>query len=106
MFRLLLSFFVIFALQGCSSSLKDAPSKEVIVHAERVEIKKGRDRMFKLNFKPSAKVQVSDTRIVNYLLIPNRKEITFTGINPGVTNVRLRGLDGEVKILYEIIVVE
>jgi Flp pilus assembly secretin CpaC len=92
---------------GCSNTVKqtNSPSQEVVVHTEAIKIKLGTEKVFELNFKPSSKVQVSDTNVVNYLLIPNRKEITLTGKDLGFTHVRLRDTNGEIKILYEISVV-
>jgi pilus assembly protein CpaC len=90
-FFLLLTF--IFSINTFSQQGKKVPEK-------KVEIVLGIDKIEKLDFAPSTKVQVGNDSILNHQIIPQKREITFKGLKPGNTSVIIRNTVGERMIKY------
>ncbi|ATH06547.1 hypothetical protein BIY24_00890 [Halobacteriovorax marinus] len=78
----------IFAQQG-----KNVPEK-------KVEVVLGIDHVEKLDFAPSTKVQVGNDTILNHVIIPQKREITFKGLKPGQTSVMVRNTVGDIKAKF------
>lgn len=70
-----------------------APEKEI-------EVILGIDKIEKLDFAPDTKVQIGNETIMNFQLIPQKREITFKGIKPGKTSVIIRNTVGDIKARY------
>lgn len=64
---------------------------------EVLEIILGIDKIIKLDFSPSTKIQVGNSSILNYQIIPQKREITLKGIKPGKTSLNIRNLVGDIK---------
>ncbi len=67
---------------------------------KEVEVILGIDKIEKLDFAPSTKVQIGNDTILNYQLIPQKREITFKGIKPGKTSIIIRNAVGDIKARY------
>lgn len=87
-----LTFLLIFS-QILFAQDDDVPEK-------RVEVVLGIDKMQKLDFTPSTKIQIGNEDILTYTLIPSKREITFKGMKPGNTSVTIRNTVGDVKARY------
>ena len=68
--------------------------------SKQVNVVLGIDYVQKLDFDPSTKVQVGNDTILNYQIIPQKKEITFKGLKPGDTSVIIRNTVGDIKARY------
>ncbi len=66
----------------------------------QIEVVVGIDKVIRLDFNPSAKVQIGNESVLTYELIPVKKEITFKGVKPGRTSVILRNNIGDIKARY------
>jgi pilus assembly protein CpaC len=73
---------------------------QVDVVEKNLEIVLGIDKIEKLIFAPSTQVQVGNGSIVKVTMIPQKREITFTGIKPGKTSVTIRNTVGDIKAKY------
>lgn len=97
--KALLLLFILFSHNVfAQSTTKDIEKK--------IDLVIGIDNLQKFDFAPSTKVQVGDASIVNYTLIPKRREIIFSAKKPGSTNVTLRDTVGDPKISFLITVTE
>lgn len=67
---------------------------------KQVNVVLGIDYIQKLDFDPSTKVQVGNDAVLNYQIIPQKKEITFKGVKPGDTSVFIRNTVGDIKARY------
>ena len=67
-----------------------------------VEVVVGIDRVTKLDFVPSSKIQVGNESILSYVLIPAKQEIVFRGLKPGTTSVTIRNQRGDAKIEFKV----
>lgn len=68
--------------------------------SKQVNVVLGIDFVQKLDFDPSTKVQVGNETILNYQIIPQKKEITFKGLKPGDTSVIIRNTVGDIKARF------
>jgi pilus assembly protein CpaC len=91
--QLVLIFTFIFNISAWSQQAPKVPEK-------KVEIVLGIDKIEKLDFAPSTKVQVGNESILSHVIIPQKREITFKGLKPGNTSVIIRNTVGERKIKY------
>jgi pilus assembly protein CpaC len=87
----LLFFGTVFSQDQSSGSSEEEKLVEVVLGIDKVE---------KLDFTPSAKVQVGNDSIMGYQLIPQKREITFKGLKPGKTSVILRDTVGDIKARF------
>ncbi|MCF8058244.1 MAG: pilus assembly protein N-terminal domain-containing protein [Bacteriovoracaceae bacterium] len=62
-----------------------------------IEVILGIDKITKLDFSPNPQIQVGNESILRITMIPQKREITFTGLKPGKTSVTLRNNVGDVK---------
>jgi len=74
------------------------------VEEKEFEIVLGIDRTEKLDYAPSTQIQVGNGSIVKVTLIPQKREITFTGLKPGKTSVTIRNTVGDIKSKYLVII--
>ena len=92
--------FIILLVLGLASR----PILSQEVPEEDVEVTVGIDRVEKLDFTPSTKVEVGNETILSYTLIPDDtiREITLKGLKPGKTSVIIRNNKGEIKKRYRV----
>lgn len=88
--------FVILALMTINTFSQEAQE----VPEKIVDIVLGIDHIEKLDFAPSTKVQIGNESILNYQLIPQKREITFKGRKPGKTSLTIRNTVGDIKAKY------
>ncbi|EQC47078.1 bacterial type II and III secretion system protein [Bacteriovorax sp. BSW11_IV] len=88
--------FVILALITINTFSQEAQE----VPEKIVDIVLGIDHIEKLDFAPSTKVQIGNESILNYQLIPQKREITFKGRKPGKTSLTIRNTVGDIKAKY------
>ncbi len=67
---------------------------------KNIEVVLGIDKMIKMDFSPSTKVQVGNESFLTYQIIPQKREITLKGIKPGKTSVTIRNTVGDIKAKY------
>ena len=89
--RVTLSFFCLFFSVAIAAQAVKEKSIEVILGIDKIE---------KLNFSPNPQIQVGDESFVRITMIPQKREITFTGLKPGKTSVTLRNNVGDIKAKY------
>ncbi|MBT3585287.1 MAG: hypothetical protein HN509_10290 [Halobacteriovoraceae bacterium] len=65
-----------------------------------MEVILGIDKIERLEFAPSTKIQVGNQGILAYELIPSKRELTFKGLKPGTTSVTVRNTVGDIKARY------
>ena len=87
----ILLFLITFSCYGQQG--KNVPEK-------KVEVVLGIDHVEKLDFAPSTKVQVGNDTILNHVIIPQKREITFKGLKPGQTSVMIRNTVGDIKAKF------
>ncbi len=76
---------------------KDATERDL-------EVAVGIDEIQKINFDFSTKVEIGNEQLLNLILAPQKKEITFKGIKPGRTSVTIRDNVGDVRLRYIVII--
>jgi pilus assembly protein CpaC len=81
-------------------SLKPLAQEAAAVLEKNIEIVLGIDKIIKLDFAPSTKVQVGNESFMTYQLIPQKKEITLKGVKTGKTSVTIRNTVGDIKAKY------
>jgi len=70
------------------------------VQEKPVEVILGIDKIENLNFSPNPQIQIGDESLLRITMIPQKREITFTGLKPGKTSVTLRNNVGDVKAKF------
>jgi pilus assembly protein CpaC len=75
------------------SLAQDSPEKEI-------EVELGIDKIEKLDFAYSTKVQIGNDSVLQLVLAPQKREMTFRGIKEGKTSVTIRNTVGDVKLRY------
>lgn len=88
------------------STISFAQENKTEVAPKELEIILGIFKIVKLDFVPSTKIQVENESILNYQLIPSKREITFKGVKPGKTSVIIRNTVGDIKARYQITVTQ
>ena len=73
-------------------------SQEVL--EEEIEIILGIDKLMKIDFLPSTKVQIADPSVVGVQLIPQKREITIQGKKSGRSSITFRDQFGNIKLRY------
>ncbi len=89
---------IILSLFFCLSSVwaSDIPEKD----EKRIEMVLGIDKVEKLDFAPDTRVQIGNEGILNYQLIPQKREITFKGLKIGETSVIIRDTVGDIQARF------
>lgn len=100
-FALSLFFSLFMILSFMSQSFAQSSSS---VKEKPVEVILGIDKIVKLDFSPNPQIQVGNESLVRITMIPQKREITFTGLKPGKTSVTLRNNVGDVKAIYVVTV--
>ncbi len=67
---------------------------------KNLDVTLGIDKILKLDFTPSTKIQVGTESILTYQLIPQKREITLKGLRAGKTSVTIRNTIGDIKSKY------
>ncbi|MBF0359756.1 MAG: pilus assembly protein N-terminal domain-containing protein [Oligoflexia bacterium] len=75
-----------------------AAEEETAAADKDFEVPVGMDKVFKINFVPYTKLQIGNSAILEYVLVPQKKEIIFKGIKPGETSVIVRNSVGDIKL--------
>ena len=70
------------------------------VPEKKIEVVLGIDKLQKLDFTPSTKVQVGNENLLTHTLIPSKREIVLKGLKPGNTSMTIRNTVGDVKARY------
>lgn len=91
--KVFLAITLILSFNSFSQEVGEIPEKII-------DVVLGIDHIEKLDFAPSTKVQVGNDSILNYQLIPQKREITFKGRKPGKTSVTIRNTVGDIKAKY------
>jgi len=73
---------------------------------KEIEIILGIDKVERLDFNPSTKIQIGNESILNYQIVPQKKELIFKGLKPGQTSVIVRDAVGDIKSRYLVTITE
>ena len=65
-----------------------------------LEVAVGIDEVVKIDFDFSTKIDIGNEQILNLVVVPQKKEVTFKGIKPGRTNVTIRDNVGDIRLRY------
>ena len=76
--------------------------KEVV--EKELEVAVGIDEIQKIEFDYNTKVSIGNESLLQLLLAPQKREITFKGIKPGRTSVTLRDNVGDVRLRYIVVI--
>lgn len=108
--KLHLSFvFLCFALLAMPVSYAQNPTPAVqpdgkdVVEKE-IEVAVGIDEIQKIDFDYNTKVSIGNESLLQLILAPQKREITFKGIKPGRTSVTLRDNVGDVRLRYIVVI--
>lgn len=97
MIRFLLKVFfsitLVLNIQAFAQSNPDVKEKPI-------EVILGIDKIEKLDFSPNPQIQIGNESFLRITMIPQKREITFTGLKPGKTSVTLRNNVGDVKAKF------
>lgn len=72
--------------------------KEVV--EKEIEVAVGIDEIQKIDFDYNTKVSIGNESLLQLILAPQKREITFKGIKPGRTSVTIRDNVGDVRLRY------
>jgi len=67
------------------------------VNERDLEVAVGIDEVIKLDYQFSTKVQIGNESILNLIISPKKREITFRGKNAGKTSVTIRDNTGDIR---------
>ncbi len=106
-----LSFLIVLSLimpiawsQTAAPAATTAPAAGGAVDADNIdrdlEVAVGIDEVVKIGFDFSTKVEIGNEQILNLVIVPQKKEITFKGLKPGRTNVTIRDNVGDIRLRY------
>lgn len=70
------------------------------VPEKNIDVVLGIDKIQKLDFAPSTKIQVGNESILSYQLIPQKREIILKGVKAGKTSMIIRNTVGDIKARY------
>lgn len=65
-----------------------------------IEVILGIDQVVTLDFIPDTRVSVGSPSVVNYTLIPQKKEIVFKGVVAGRSSIDIRNTVGDIKAKF------
>ena len=74
--------------------------KIVDVKETQLNVAVGIDEIVKFDYKFNPKVKIGKDDILNLIISPSKREITFKGIKPGKTSVTIRDAAGDIKDKY------
>lgn len=106
--KLHLSFILLcFTLIVMPSSYAQTPvvqadGKDVV--EKEIEVAVGIDEIQKIDFDYNTKVSIGNESLIQLILAPQKREITFKGIKPGRTSVTLRDNVGDVRLRYIVVI--
>lgn len=79
--------------------------ERIELEPKKLDVILGIDSIEKLDFAASPQIQIGNTSVVDYVFIPQKREITFKGLRPGTSSVTIRDMVGDIKIVYQINVI-
>jgi pilus assembly protein CpaC len=94
-----LFFFAQIALAQDAAVPNDSDSQE-----REIEVAVGIDEVVKLDFDFNTKVQIGNEQLLQLVLAPQKKEITFKGLKVGRTSVLIRDNLGDVRLRYIVVI--
>ncbi len=94
MSKLVVSFFILQMMYLCQNVWAQDIAEDQI---KTLSVIVGIDFVQKLDFDPDTKVQVGNDTVLNYQIIPAKREITFKGVKAGETSVIVRDKIGDIK---------
>ena len=75
------------------------------IKEEKLGVILGIDKIVKLNFTPLPEVEIGDSKVLDYKIAPQKREIIFKGVGAGSTSVTVRdAADNDIRLIYTIIV--
>jgi pilus assembly protein CpaC len=98
---LILGSGLLITMSGSSGLLAaSAGTEDDSVQEEKLEVVFGIDKVIKLGFPYSTKIQIGDKSKLDIQMIPQKREITLKGKKPGNTSVIIRSPTGDIKAKY------
>jgi pilus assembly protein CpaC len=87
-----------------ASAVAPAPAAGNDSQDRDLEVAVGIDEVVKIDFDFSTKVEIGNEQILNLVIVPQKREVTFKGIKPGRTNVTIRDNVGDIRLRYIVVV--
>lgn len=72
------------------------------IKEQEIEVVLGIDKIFKLDFVPHTKVTIGNSSILDYQIVPQKREVVFKGLKPGQTSVIIRDNVGDIKAKFTV----
>ncbi len=92
-------FIIVSLLVSVLSFAAEAPEKEI-------EMVLGVDKMERLDFSPASDVELSEDNIIDYKIIPQRRQIILKGLKKGSVTVTIKNVVGDIKSVLKVAVIE
>ena len=101
--------FLLFALVVATalplrSAGQDAAGGDKDAQEKDLEVAVGIDEIVKIPFDFNTKVEIGNEQLLNLVLAPQKREMTFKGIKPGRTSVTIRDNVGDVRLRYIVVI--
>lgn len=93
-----------FALAQDSAATTVVPGTTNPAVEKEIEVAVGIDEIQKIDFDYNTKVSIGNEALLQLVLAPQKREITFKGIKPGRTSVTLRDNVGDVRLRYIVVI--
>jgi pilus assembly protein CpaC len=74
------------------------------VQEKEIEVAVGIDEIAKTDFDFNTKVSIGNESLLQIVLAPQKRELTFKGLKPGRTSVTVRDNVGDVRLRYIVVV--
>lgn len=91
------AFFTLFLLVSLNIFAQEANDESAEIP---VEVVMGIDKVIQLDFTPMTKVQIGNSSVVDYTIVPVKREIILKGTKPGESSVLIRDTTGDVKAKF------
>lgn len=91
-----------FAQTTAGGTTTTVDGKDVL--EKEIEVAVGIDEIQKTDFDYNPKVSIGNESLLQIILAPQKREITFKGIKPGRTSVTIRDNVGDVRLRYIVVV--
>ncbi len=71
---------------------------------KEIEVAVGIDEIVRVDFDYNTKVSIGNESLLQLVLAPQKREVTFKGLKPGRTSVTIRDNVGDVRLRYIVVV--
>ena len=72
------------------------------VSEKKLDVVLGIDKVIKLDYVPYTKITVGNPAVLDYQIIPQKREVVFQGLRKGKTSVIIRDTIGDIRTKYRL----